>query len=219
MFGSQLIDVVDGADTAPMCARFADRDPAWVRSIAPVTMDMSATYLKVVDTMVLQAKQVVDRFHLIRLANQRFDECRRRIQNQTLGRRGRKHDPLYRIRRRLTIAVEHLSPDSVGRVDELLDASHPSGHLRQLWWAKEQLRSVFDHPDPGVGAAPLLLFAKSVDHSPLPARTTRTRPHHLAMAPPDPQLVLTPPDQQRTHRVGQQPHETRQTSSIWVPPL
>lgn len=33
------------------------------------------------------------RFHL---ANQKLDECRRRVQNETLGHRGRKDDPLYR---------------------------------------------------------------------------------------------------------------------------
>lgn len=111
--------------------------------------------------MLPHARQIVDRFHLIRLANQRIDDCRRRIQNQQLGRRGRKADPLYRIRRRLTVGVELLEPPQIGRVHELLDLGDPSGHLRQIWWAKEQLRSIFDHPVRGHGAAELLLLAEA----------------------------------------------------------
>ena len=51
-----------------------------------------------------------DRSHL---ANQKLDECRRRVQNETLGHRGRKDDPLYRCRRLLTKADERL--DEHGR--------------------------------------------------------------------------------------------------------
>jgi len=49
--------------------------------------------------MVPDAVQVADPFHLVKLANTKLDECRRRVQNETLGHRGRKSDPLYRCRR------------------------------------------------------------------------------------------------------------------------
>ena len=55
------------------------------------------------------ADLVVDHFHAVRLANAALDEVRRRVQHATLGHRGRKHDPLYRIRRRLLAAHERLS--------------------------------------------------------------------------------------------------------------
>jgi len=58
--------------------------------------------------MVPHATLVADPFHLVRHANTKLDECRRRVQNETLGRRGRKSDPLYRCRRLLTKAKEHL---------------------------------------------------------------------------------------------------------------
>ncbi len=37
---------------------------------------------------------VVDAFHIVRLGNTIVDEIRRRVQQQTLGHRGHKHDPL-----------------------------------------------------------------------------------------------------------------------------
>ena len=43
------------------------------------------------------------------LANLKLDECRRRVQNELFGHRGRKHDPLYRARLLLTKADERLS--------------------------------------------------------------------------------------------------------------
>jgi len=41
---------------------------------------------------------VLDAFHVVRLGSQALDEVRRRVQQQTLHRRGHRDDPLYRIR-------------------------------------------------------------------------------------------------------------------------
>ena len=38
-------------------------------------------------------------FHVVRLAGNALDECRRRVQLDTCGHRGRKTDPLYASRR------------------------------------------------------------------------------------------------------------------------
>lgn len=157
----RLIDVIEGRDAATVCAWFDAQPNEWVDAISAVTMDMAAAYRLVADTVLPGARQIVDRFHLIRLANERIDDCRRRIQNQTLGHRGRKADPLYRIRRRLTMGVQRLEADQIGRVHDLLDAGDPSGHLRQIWLAKEQLRALFDRPDRGVAAGDLLLFTQA----------------------------------------------------------
>jgi hypothetical protein len=47
------------------------------------------------------ARLVVDDVHAIRLANAALDEVRRPTQQTSTGHRGRKPDPLYRMRRRL----------------------------------------------------------------------------------------------------------------------
>jgi transposase len=52
------------------------------------------------------ARLVVDHFHAIRLATMVVDQVRPRTQQATLGHRGRKPDPLYRIRKLLTAAEE-----------------------------------------------------------------------------------------------------------------
>jgi hypothetical protein len=55
------------------------------------------------------ADLVVDHFHAVRLANAALDDVRRRVQQDALGHRGRKGDPLYRISRQLLVAHERLA--------------------------------------------------------------------------------------------------------------
>ena len=97
---------------------------------------MSGSYRKAYDRVLPHALQVADPFHVIRLANQRLDEVRRRVQNETLGHRGRKDDPLYRIRRLLTAAHERISDRGQTRLRGLLDAGDPYGEVRTAWHAK-----------------------------------------------------------------------------------
>lgn len=61
-----------------------------------VTMDLSGSYRSVADTVLAHATQVADPFNVASVANERLDEVRRRVQNEALGHRGRKSDPLYR---------------------------------------------------------------------------------------------------------------------------
>lgn len=44
--------------------------------------------------MLPNALQVADPVHLVKLANSKLHECRRRAQNETLGHRGHKDGPL-----------------------------------------------------------------------------------------------------------------------------
>lgn len=146
--GGRLLDVVEGRDSHGACVWLAERGQDWLDEIAWATLDMSGPYKTVFDTMVPDAVQIADPFHLVRLANQRLDEVRRRVQNQTLGHRGHKADPLYRARRLLTRADERLDEHGRNRLLGLLDAGDPAGEVRIAWHAKEVVRSLYDHNDP-----------------------------------------------------------------------
>ena len=93
------------------------------------TLDLSGPYRSVFDAMVPGATQVADPFHVVKLANAKLDECRRRVQNETLGHRGRKADPLYRIRRLLTKADERLEEHGREKLLGLLRAGDPRGEV------------------------------------------------------------------------------------------
>ncbi|MGH3461762.1 MAG: transposase [Kribbellaceae bacterium] len=90
---------------------------------------------------------VVDRFHAIKLANAAIDDIRRRVQQETLGHRGRSGDPLYGIRRVLLRGAER----------------SPHGEVVAVWIAKEDLRRVYAAADqPPVAWAPVTGMAGGV---------------------------------------------------------
>lgn len=139
----QLLDVVAGRDAAGACAWLAQRPAAWRDAIEWVTLDLSGSYRSVADTMLPDATQVADPFHVVRVANERLDETRRRVQNQTLGHRGRKSDPLYRTRRLLVMADERLTDTARERRRGLLAAGDPKHEVADAWTAKEAVREIY----------------------------------------------------------------------------
>ena len=58
------------------------------------------------------ATSVLDTFHIVTLAGDALDEVRRSVQQDTLGHRGRKDDPLYQIRNLLRASRAHAHPTS-----------------------------------------------------------------------------------------------------------
>jgi transposase len=94
-----------------------------------------------------EAGQVADPFHLVKHANSKLDECRRRVQNETLGHRGRRDDPLYRSRRLLTKGHERLDDRGEAKLLGLLEAD-PRGEVRLAWHAKETIRGIYAIDDP-----------------------------------------------------------------------
>ncbi len=149
----QLLDVLDGKDVPTCCAWFAARPTGWCDDVCCATLDLSSSYRTVFDTMLPTAVQVADPFHVVRLGNTALDECRRRVQNETVGHHGRKDDPLYRARRRLVMAVERLTVDGMERLRKLLAAGDPAREVWFAWNAKEVVRQIYDHTDPELAAA------------------------------------------------------------------
>ena len=116
-------------------------------------LDLSGAYRRAFDVALPHAGQVADPFHVIRLANNSIDEVRRRTQNDTLGHRGRKDDPLWRARRLLISAHERLSEGADAKLRGLLRAGDPRGEVRLAWHAKETLRGLYDIDCPQLAGA------------------------------------------------------------------
>jgi Transposase len=98
---------------------------------------------------------VVDHFHAIKLANTVVDQVRRRTQQAFLGHRGRKHDPLYRIRKLLITAAEQLTEHGWARLRAGLTAGDPTGEVSAAWQGKELLRAVYAAGDLATARAAL----------------------------------------------------------------
>jgi transposase len=141
----QLLDVVPGRDAASCCRWFAEQPVEWMAKIRWATLDLSGSYRSVFDRMLPHAVQIADPFLVVKLANFVLDEVRRRVQNDTLGHRGRKTDPLYRCRKLMTLAHERLDDTAnaklvvCSRLETLTARSAPRGTRRN--WCGRSMRS------------------------------------------------------------------------------
>ena len=96
-------------------------------AVGVVALDPWRGYLTPARELLPEATVTVDRFHMVRLANQVVTEVRQRTQQEVLGHRGRKGDPLYDIRRLLLVAEERLSDSARHRIAAAL--AHADGDL------------------------------------------------------------------------------------------
>jgi transposase len=149
---SRLVEVIEGR-TAKVVSEWIDaQPPSWRRAIRYGVLDMSGPYRKVFNDSLAHVRQVADPFHVIQHANEKLDESRRRVQNETLGHRGRRDDPLYRSRRLLTKGHERLDEAGEAKLMGLLEAGDPKGEVRMTWHAKETIRALYRIADPDVAA-------------------------------------------------------------------
>ena len=89
-----LLDVIEGRSADVLGSWLAERGVDWCANITLATLDPAAGYRKALNMQLPNAIRVVDQFHAIKLANTAVDDARRRVQQVTLGHRGRKGDPL-----------------------------------------------------------------------------------------------------------------------------
>ena len=169
----QLLDIVPGRSAKAPAQWLLDRPREWLAQIRWGVLDLSGPYRAAFDAALPDAGQVADPFHVVRLGNTALDEVRRRVQNQTLGHRGHKHDPLYRARKLLVSASETITDQGRARLRGLLDAGDPYGEVRDAWHAKETLRSIYDITDPEVGAATVAQLAADLQDPAMPAEINR----------------------------------------------
>ena len=94
----KVIDMIEGNSAADLRRWCAAQDPLWLETIEVVATDLAESYRRGIAGHLDHTVRVADPFHVVRAANRVVDKVRRRVQNETLGHRGRKADPLYRIR-------------------------------------------------------------------------------------------------------------------------
>ena len=141
--GGRLLDVVADRTRAAVDDWLGARPVDWLAQVGTVALDPWRGYANALTARLGHARVVVDHFHAVRLANTVVDQGRRRTQQATLGHRGRKRDPLYRIRKLLLTAAEQLTQRGRVRLRAGLAAGDPTGEVAAAWQGKELLRAVY----------------------------------------------------------------------------
>jgi transposase len=139
----RLLDVVADRTRAAVHSWLDARSRDWLAQIGTVALDPWRGFASALTAPLGHATVVVDHFHAVRLANAVVDQVRPRTQQATLGHRGRKHDPLDRIRKLLLTAAEQLTQRGQVRLRAGLAAGDPGGEVAAAWQDKELLRAVY----------------------------------------------------------------------------
>jgi transposase len=150
---ARLLEVVQGRSGGVYGDWLTARPAAWREQIKVAALDPFRGYLNALREHLPDAAHVLDAFHVTALGMKALDEVRRRVQQDTLGRRGHKGDPLYEIRRVLRRRADRLTPPALARLDAALAAGDPDGEVTVAWWAAQQLCLAYAHTDLTAGRA------------------------------------------------------------------
>ncbi|WP_298251767.1 ISL3 family transposase [uncultured Arthrobacter sp.] len=172
---ARLLDLVPGRSGKAYATWLTDHGPNFTTGIKTAALDPFRGYANAIRDELPEAITVLDAFHVVKLGSAMVDEVRRRVQQNTLGHRGRSGDPLYGIRRTLQCGVEHLTDKQVARLNTKLDFGDPDHEVTLAWQCYQQLRSIY-HVKPEKGRALVATILASFPSCPIPeiARLGRT---------------------------------------------
>ncbi|MBI4943374.1 MAG: ISL3 family transposase [Actinobacteria bacterium] len=148
---ARLLDVVVGRSGTAYAAWLQQQTREFVDGIEHASLDPFRGYANAIRDELPDSVAVLDAFHVVRLGTQVVDEVRRRVQQDTLGHRGFKDDPLYRIRGLLCRGAEHLNDRQLAKLNRCLHAGDPSWEVTIAWHAYQQLRATYQASDPAAG--------------------------------------------------------------------
>jgi transposase len=174
---ARLLDLVPGRSGKAYADWLDERGEAFRRGVKVAALDPFQGYKTAIDDKLDDAVAVLDAFHVVKLGTAAVDECRRRVQQETLGHRGRKGDPLYGIQNLLRAGAEKLTDKQWTRLEKAI-AARPDEHLAVYvaWTCAQQLRSAYRHPNPVEGRKIAEQVVESFSTCPIPeiARLGRT---------------------------------------------
>ena len=102
---SRLLDMVPGRSKQVFKTWLASQPDTWRERSEILAMDGFTGFKSAAAEELPGARAVMDPFHVVHLAGDALDECRRRTGQELHHRRGRATDPLYKARRMLAYQI------------------------------------------------------------------------------------------------------------------
>jgi len=160
---ARLLDMVEGRSKQAFKTWLAERPQAWRDQIEVVAMDGFTGFKTATTEELPDAVAVMDPFHVVRLAGDALDQCRRRVQQTLHGHRGRKDDPLYSARRTLHTGRDLLTDKQIARLEKLF-ADEEHVEVEVTWWIYQRMITAYRHPDRAHGRELMVKLIGSVSH-------------------------------------------------------
>ena len=143
---SRLLDMIPGRSKRVFKTWLASQPNTWRERIEFVAMDGFTGFKSAAAAELPDARAVMDPFHVVRLAGDALDECRRRIQQELHPRRGRATDPLYKARRMLHTRSCLLTPRQQHQILDLF-ASDCHVALEVTWSVYQNIIDAYRDPN------------------------------------------------------------------------
>jgi transposase len=143
---ARLLDMVEGRSKHVFKTWLSDRPQAWRDAVEVVAMDGFTGFKTATTEELPDAIAVMDPFHVVRLAGDALDRCRRRVQLAIHGNRGRKDDPLYRARRTLHTGADLLTEKQKTRLADLF-VTDDHVEVEATWGIYQRMIAAYREPD------------------------------------------------------------------------
>jgi transposase len=160
---ARLLDMVEGRSKQAFQQWLAERPEAWRQGVEVVAMDGFTGFKTATTEELPDAVAVMDPFHVVRLAGDTLDRCRRRVQQDLHGHRGRAGDPLYRARRTLHTGADLLTDKQRARLEALF-ASEEHVEVEATWGVYQQMIAAYREPNRATGRQLMEKLIASISH-------------------------------------------------------
>ncbi len=167
---ARLLDMVEGRSKQAFKTWLAERPQDWRDQVEVVAMDGFTGFKTAAAEELPDARAVMDPFHVVRLAGDALDRCRRRIQQDLHGHRGRAADPLYKARRTLHTGADLLTDRQKARLEALFTGDEHV-QVEATWGVYQRMVAAYREPDRAKGAAAMQALIESIS-SGVPAALT-----------------------------------------------
>jgi len=151
---ARLLDLVEGRSKAVFADWLAAQTPTFRDGLQVVAMDGFTGFKTATSEALPEAVAVMDPFHVVALAGQALERCRQRVQQETLGHRGRSGDPLYRVRRVLRTGADLLTDRQRARLNAVFaDDAHVAVEVTHAVY--QRIVAAYRDPDRASGKTSL----------------------------------------------------------------
>jgi len=173
---ARLLDLVPGRSGKAYADWLLERGESFRKGVKIAALDPFQGYKTAIDDQLEDAVAVLDAFHVVKLGTAAVDECRRRVQQETLGHRGRKGEPLYGIQKLLRAGAEKLTDKQWTRFENAIAAHDAHLAVYLAWSCAQQLRLAYRHRNPTEGRKIAAKIVETFPTCPVPeiARLGRT---------------------------------------------
>jgi transposase len=158
---ARLLDMVEGRSKQAFKTWLARRPDGWRDAVEVVAMDGFTGFKTAAAEEVPDATAVMDPFHVVRLAGDALDRCRRRVQLAIHGHRGRRDDPLYKSRRTLHTGAGLLTDRQIARLTTLF-ADDRHVEVEATWGIYQRMIAAYRHEDRRRGRELMVRLIESV---------------------------------------------------------